>query len=34
MSLPPSERDGYLYVNKNGNIGYKLTLPAEDEKFA
>lgn len=27
-----TDGDGYLYVNKNGHIGYELTLPTEDEK--
>lgn len=27
-----TDGDGYLYVNKKGNVGYKLTLPYEDEK--
>lgn len=27
-----TDGDGYLYVNKNGNVGYELTLATEDEK--
>ena len=27
-----TDGDGYLYVNKNGNVGFELTLPMEDEK--
>ena len=27
-----TDGDGYLYVNKDGNVGFELTLPVEDEK--
>lgn len=27
-----TDGDGYIYVNKNGQVGFELTLPAQDEK--
>lgn len=27
-----SDGDGYIYVNKSGNVGYELTLPSSDER--